>query len=195
MKILQIDGYTEMTGDWTLAMALQAAGHEVRERECLENIGHENEPTPDDVEWADAFAVYSFGCASFWKLVDSFSTAKKALFIVLGVPDWAYGQIGSLWHPKSWIERQYCFQIDEAFPRSVPLQTVLDWVDVTDPDAVSKLLTLERANISCRSLFPQFANLVTMHTTTQNRKAVQDVIVGLLAAIAPPTVPTPEVTP
>ncbi len=185
MRGFQGDGYTEMVGDWTLAMRLRQDGHEISERECLENFGHNNEVRLADIEVAEFAAIYSFSAASFWKLTDNYHPGVnlKALFIVLGVPDIHFGQGAGVWHPKKWIDRQYCFQIDEAFPRSFPLQGSIPWFNINDPHLIEKLLKEKAANINCRPLFGSWANFVAMHTTTQNRTEVQEVIAGILKGL------------
>lgn len=185
MLFLQSNGFTEDIGDWTLAERLRGEGHTVRERECIQNVGAKFELTLDDIEAADGAAVYSWSMASFWKLVDNYHPAYKlkVLFNCLGVPDWKYGQFGNLWHPKIWIERQYSFQIEAAFPWSLPYQGGAPWFDITDPQLIEKLLARPVANINCAALWPVGTRPTTMHGQSQNRSEIQDVISKILKAI------------
>ncbi len=155
MRILLIGGKDmKVNGPsrfWTLVYLLIAAGHDVRAKECVET-GHEsNKVTRADVEWADTYIVYSWGCASLWHLWHSivFSTSK-ILIIIAGVPDAGLAQFYvNLWHAPTFISRAICFDVND-----IPTSCTLQNPGNVDIDFGQNIPIAKYVNVNCGNLFP-----------------------------------------
>ena len=189
MRILQVDGFRERTGDWTLASMLRAAGHYVEERECLQNWGTFNEVSLTDAQRATGIATYSWGQASLVAVTsgqDSAMTPVELLVVVLGVPDLLRGQSHSgSWFKPSWAKRVVCFQAQNAWPTSEWFKDEGHvWIAFEDPTLISKALdaTTPVVNINCDKLLAGCSGL-HIHTHLMNHPEVQKVITELFSAI------------
>ncbi len=188
-KFLQIDGFTEHSGDWELAGDIEkAAGWPVTERECEQN-GDANSVTAADITNATTLGVYSFGWSS---LQDETAGGAKIpagkvfddLYIVAGVADWAFGQF-SLATPPTYSNRIFCFVHPMAIPASQFL-TGLPKFSITDPDLLAKLKAAGKANIDCSDLYHvgtfDIAGRINVHTHMQNHPVVIATIMQLMGA-------------
>jgi hypothetical protein len=166
MSILQIDGFTEHTGDWKLAGVLRLSSFDVVERECAAD-NSTNSASLEDVQASDSDAVYSWGWRTILHL--QCTKQKRLFFGVLCVDDPLFPV--RFPGPTNY-SKVVIVQIDEAFPKSAAAQGDY-WVDILDPELHRKISDGPRVvNISARSLWPVVQDGITMHTKTQNRREV-----------------------
>lgn len=161
MNILLIGGWLMTVNDgnpfWSLKERLEAAGHQVRVRECAEDWwgqGARQKVTLDDVLWTDAVTCYSYGMASFKDILHdnarTWPTDKvfKMAVIVAGVPDWWMGQCyGFVWQLEPFIKSGRCLQVS-AIPGSAPITNELTksvsiesvatpWIETSDAQYIN----------------------------------------------------------
>lgn len=184
---LQIDGYTEHSGDWKLAPLLLANKVQCTERECDYNAG----PQDNAAKFADVLAsssdlVYSWGFRTIYAL-GNVSKPKKLFFAVLAVGDNPLD--GSGVPAPSNYDKCVCIQITEAFPKSKFFNDKdAVWFDINDAGLLKKIINGPRViNISAKSLWPDWSvNGIEMHTNTQNDKRVLALGLWLVKTYDPP---------
>ncbi len=184
MKILQVNGYTEHCGDWTLAAKLREAGHDVLERECVQNWNALH-VTLEDVLWADVVCGYSFGVSSLWDVTDGWKKVVarghklELLCLVAGCPDWMKGQF-DVWTAPPSAKRCFSFNTNRGYPTSSRLKGIGQYAFAEQCWGWDQLHSY---NIECDSLFPAGITPIDIHKTIQNRPEVLDAIAGLVASV------------
>ncbi len=182
MKILVVDGFTEHCGDWTLAAKLRGLGHDVLERECVQNWNALH-VTLEDVLWADVVCGYSFGVSSLWDVTDGWKKVVarghklELLCLVAGCPDWMQGQF-DVWTAPPSAKKCVAFYSNRAFPVNATLKRA---PFVTMADALWRGSPV--ANVQCDELFPASMNPIDIHKTIQNTPEVLAAIVGLVTSV------------
>jgi hypothetical protein len=153
MKVLIIGGLnlhlTDETAYWRMADDFEAAGHQVRCRECIQNH-NENSVTFDDLMWADEIVAYSYGTASAWKLwhdnIEKIGDKRwQRLCILCGVPDAFMAQLyPGLWHSPTFVERAICYNVI-----SVPVSCTLQNTGVVNVSFAWGVPDAPAVNVSC----------------------------------------------
>ncbi len=183
MRILLIGGKDmKVNGSsrfWTLIYLLTAAGHDVRAKECVETGSPDNKVTRADVEWSDAYIVYSWGCASLWHLWHSIVFAtSKILIIIAGVPDAGLQQFYvNLWHAPTFIEWAICFDVND-----IPTSCTLQNPGNVDIDFGQDIPSTKYVNVNCGNLFPLIMLPGQKHVGLVEKQEVIDSIVAFVDA-------------
>ncbi len=191
MRILLIGGKDmKVNGPsrfWTLLVLFAAAGHDVRAKECVETGQLFNKVSREDVEWADTYIVYSWGCASLWHLWHSivFATAK-ILIIVAGVPDAGLQQFYiNLWHAPTFISRAICYDVND-----IPTSCTLQNPGNVDIDFGQDIPNAKYVNVNCGNLFPLVMFPGQKHVGIVEQLGIIDSIVAFVdTANTSPSVP------
>jgi hypothetical protein len=188
-NVLLIGGHFQKVRDqspyWSLAQKAKDAGHKVRTRECIQNIGREMEVCLDDVLWADIVVSGSHGTASKKKLIKDAEDAKKwpadkrhSLWVILvGVPEPLYQQFPiDLWHAPDFVDRAVAYHVDDWPCDEVLKNKGAVWTSVLNPLPANRYI-----NVNCNHLFPPIMLLSQKHSGMFAHPEVLDSIASLFS--------------
>ncbi len=162
---------------WTLRPRLEAFGHEVRLRECLESGKPPNKVTTEDVLWAEVIVGYSYFVASTWHLWHSLSThATQILIMIAGVPDAGLQQFYvNLWHAPTFISSAICYDVND-----IPTSCTLQNPGNVDIDFGQDIPNSKYINVNCGNLFPLIMLPGQKHVGIIEKQEVIDSIVAFV---------------